>query len=38
MRTTLEVLKLKRLTIVIPGSASFPLDEKIQVVGLEKLS
>jgi predicted AAA+ superfamily ATPase len=38
MRTTLEVLKLKRLTIVIPGSASFPLAENIQVVGLEKLS
>ncbi len=37
MRIAEEDLKLDSLTLVYPGKESFPLDKKIQVVGLEKV-
>jgi hypothetical protein len=35
-KLALECLKLDRLDIICPGSASYPLDEKVHVTGLEK--
>ena len=37
-RAALEHLKLDALTIVCPGSADYPLDEKIQVSGLSRFT
>ncbi len=37
-RAALETLRLDSLTIVCPGNASYPLDEKIQVRGLVHLT
>ena len=37
-RAAVEQLKLDALTIVCPGSADYPLDEKIQVSGLSRFT
>jgi predicted AAA+ superfamily ATPase len=37
-RAALEHLKLDSLTIVCPGDAAYPLDEKIQVTGLARIA
>ena len=34
MHTALEDLRLERLTVVVPGRASYPLTERIDVRGL----
>lgn len=36
-RAALEHLKLDSLTVVCPGNADYPLDEKIQVTGLSRI-
>lgn len=36
-KLALDCLKLDRLDIVCPGSASYPLDEKVHVAGLDKV-
>ncbi len=36
-RAALEILRLDSLTIICPGQASYPLDDKIQVCGLGHL-
>ena len=36
-RLALESLGLDRLDIICPGNASYPLDEKIHVTGLDKM-
>lgn len=38
MQFVLENLKLDSLVVIIPGTNSFPLTEKIQVVGLEQFT
>ncbi len=35
MRIALEDLKLDRLTVIFPGSGSFPLAERVEAIGLE---
>ncbi len=37
MRSALENLELERIVVVVPGDRSFPLAERVQVVGLERL-
>ncbi len=36
-RAALEILRLDSLTVICPGEASYPLDDKIQVCGLGHL-
>ncbi len=38
MRTSMNDLQLNHLYVVVPGKASFPLDERITVVGLDVFS
>lgn len=38
MRTALDDLKLSHITVIYPGTKEYPLDDKINVVPLEKLA
>jgi len=38
MRIAMADLKLDRLTVVHPGSGQFPLDKKIDAMGLDVIS
>jgi hypothetical protein len=37
-KLALECLKLDRLDIICPGSANYPLAERVYVTGLEKVA
>lgn len=38
MRISLHDLKLDHLYLITPGTETYPLDEKITVIGLEELN